>query len=237
MASPYNSRRECQGGQANQGLWEYPWTPPNNTSPVFSNPGQSVSPSLRRAMPAQVPSTPLRSIGPILYSPAYGTAPTPWNVNATPVACPNPTISTQHVPWADWGNSSQCNPPPRGVLQPAISFDSVAALSNAGVEDLTPVGGKDGHACDHTSHNEYGCVNLALYSSLSNLVIDRAGLAISSVDGLAARTPEPSLESHVYGGTSDPHMCLQACTNAQSLNATNRSVGWTNFKPMCKKHI
>jgi hypothetical protein len=159
MASPYNSRRECQGGHANQDGWEYPWTPPNDTSPVFSNPGQSVSPSLRRAVPAQAPSTPLRSNGPILYSPTYGTAPTAWGINATPIACPDLTINPPNVAWADWGHSSQCNPPSQGVLQPAISFNSVATLSNAGVKDRAPVGGEDGHTCDHTSRAEYGCVN------------------------------------------------------------------------------
>lgn len=237
MAAPYNSRRECQGGQANQNGWEYPWTPPNNTSSVFSNPGQSVSPSLRRALPAQVPFTPLRSNGPTLYSPGYETAPTPWSVNATPVACPNSTISSQTIPWTDWAHSSQCDPPSQGVLQPAISFNPVATMSNAGVEDRTPVGGKEGLTCDHTSHTEYGHVYSTLDSSRSNLGLDRIGLAHSDVDGLAARTPEPSPESHVYGDTLNPHMSLQACTNAQSLNATKHSVGWTNFKPMCKRHI
>ncbi|KAJ5900705.1 uncharacterized protein N7473_004775 [Penicillium subrubescens] len=168
MAAPYSSRREYQGEQANQNGWEYPWTPSNSTSPVFSNPGQSVSPSLRRAVPAQAPSTPLRSIGPILYSAAYEAVPTPWSVNATPVACPNPTISSQTVPWADWGHSSQCDPPSQGVLQPAISFNSVAALSNAGVEDRTPVEGEDGHTCGHTSNAEYGCVDQTLYPSRSD---------------------------------------------------------------------
>lgn len=166
MASSYNSRRECQGGHANQDGWEYPWTPPNNTSPVFSNPGQSVSPSLRRAMPAQVPSTPLRSNGSILYSSAYGTASTPWSVNATPVPCPDPPISPQNVAWAGWGHSS--HPPSPGVLQPPISFNSVATLSNAGFEDRTPVGGEDGHTCSHTSHTEYDCVNQMLGPSCSN---------------------------------------------------------------------
>lgn len=162
-SSPYNARRQYQSGQANQDGLEYPWTPANNTSPVFSNPGQSVSPSLRRAVPAQVPSTPIRSNGPpIVYSPTYGAAPTPWVVNATPVAYPESMVSPQNVSWADWGHSSQGNLPPQAGLQPALSFSSAATSSNTGVDDPTPTGGEDGHGCNHASHAEYVHVKLRL---------------------------------------------------------------------------
>ncbi|KAJ5371211.1 uncharacterized protein N7496_007303 [Penicillium cataractarum] len=155
-SSPYNTRRGYQSVQPNQHGLEYPWTPVNNTSPVFSNPGQSVSPSLRRAVPAQVPSTPIRPNGPqIIYSPTYGAAPTSWGVNATPVAYPEPMVSPQNVSWADWGHSSQGSPPPQGSLQPALSFNAVATLPNTGFDDPTPTGGEDGHGCSHASHAEY----------------------------------------------------------------------------------
>ncbi|KAF3384887.1 hypothetical protein F1880_002946 [Penicillium rolfsii] len=167
MASPYNSRRKCQGDYANGNGWEYPWTP-NDSSPVFSNTGQSVSPSLRKAMPAQVPSTPLRSDSSILYSPAYGTIPTPWSVDTIPLACPDPQISPPNVAWADWSHSAQGNPPSRTVLQPPISFSPVATQSKAGIETPTPVNGEDGHTCGHSSNAEYGYVNQTLDPSRSD---------------------------------------------------------------------
>lgn len=157
MASPpYNSRRGCQTGHINQDGWGYPWTPVNNTLPVYPNANQSVSPSLRRAVPAQVPSTPIRpSVQPMLQSPTYGTAPTPWGIDATPIACPESAITPQNVAWVDWSHSSQCNPPSEGHLQPVLSFNSVGVLSNTGADDRTPTGGEDGHVCGNTSHVEY----------------------------------------------------------------------------------
>lgn len=157
-SSPYNSRRECQGGHADQDDWEYPWTPTNNTSPVFSNPGQSVPPSLRRAVHAQVPSTPLRPNGSMLYSSNYGTARAPWVVNATPVPCSGSTTSPQNVSWVDWGHSSPFDHPSQGGLQPAISFNSVAAVSRNGADDHTLAGGEDGHGRGSDSQSEYVCV-------------------------------------------------------------------------------
>ncbi|OOQ88414.1 hypothetical protein PEBR_12040 [Penicillium brasilianum] len=228
--TPYNTRREYQSEQANQDGWEYPWTPTNNTSPVFSNPGQSVSPSLRRAVPAQVPSTPIRSNGPpIVYSPTYRAAPTPWGVNATPIAYPESMVTPQNVPWADWGHSSQGNAPPQGDLQPALSFNSVATSSNTGVDDPTPTGGEDDHRCGPASHAKYVHVKQPLYNWYSDRIVAIISPASSSVNGLVARTLESSLERHAYGDTSNPCMFLQACMHAHILNATKPSVGRTNF--------
>ncbi|CEJ58197.1 hypothetical protein PMG11_06863 [Penicillium brasilianum] len=206
--TPYNTRREYQSGQANQDGWEYPWTPTNNTSPVFSNPGQSVSPSLRRAVPAQVPSTPIRSNGPpIVYSPTYRAAPTPWGVNATPIAYPETMVTPQHVPWADWGHSSQGNAPPQGDLQPALSFNSVATSSNTGVDDPTPTGGEDDHRCGPASH--------ANHHQPSQLKCQWAGCTYSGVF-----TRETCLWRHIKSVHVSPGM--YACTYPQCNKAFGR---------------
>lgn len=159
MASPpYTSGRGCQAGNINQDGLDYPWTPINNTLPVFPTP-ESISPSLRRAVPAQVRSTPVRSnTHPLFQSPSYGMAPIPWGVNTTPMACPEPAITPQNVSWVDWSHSSQCNPTSQGGLQPALSFNPVAALPNSGTDDRTSIGGEDLHACGHTRHAGYVCM-------------------------------------------------------------------------------
>ena len=162
MASPpYTSGRGCEAGDINQdgdGL-DYPWTPINNTLPVFPTPVESISPSLRRAVPAQLRSTPVRSnTHPLFQSPSYGMAPIPWGISTTPMACPEPAITPEHVSWLT-SHSSQCNPTAQGVLQPALSFNSAAALANSGTEDRTAIGGEDLHACGHTRHAGYVCIN------------------------------------------------------------------------------
>jgi Zn-dependent M28 family amino/carboxypeptidase len=157
MASPpYTSGRGCQAGNINQDGLGYPWTPVNNTLPVFPAPDESISPSLRRAVHAQVRSTPARSnTHPIFQSPSYGMALIPWGVNDKPMAGPGPAITPQNVSWVDWSHSSRCNPTSQGGLQPALSFNSVTTLARTGVEDRNTTGGEDLHACGHTRHTAY----------------------------------------------------------------------------------
>lgn len=157
MASPpYTSGRGCQAGNINQDGLGYPWTPVNNTLPVFPTPDESISPSLRKALPAQVRSTPVRSnTHPIFQSPSYDLAPITWGVNDTPMACPEPVITPQNVSWVGWSHSSQCNPTSQGGLQPAPSFNSVTTLVRTGAEDRNALASEDLYACGHTRHTAY----------------------------------------------------------------------------------
>lgn len=169
MSSPsYTSERGFQAGNINQDGLEYSWTPTNNPLHAFPTPDESISPSLRRAVPAQVRSTPVRSnTHPLLQSPSYGMGPIPWEVNNAPMACPESAIIAQNVPWADWSHSSQCNPTSHGGLQPAPSFDSATTLARAGAEDRNTIGGEDLHACSHTIHTAYVCIKKISFSPIS----------------------------------------------------------------------
>ncbi|KAJ5159637.1 uncharacterized protein N7482_006641 [Penicillium canariense] len=238
-SSPYNNRLAGLNVQTNQDGWVYPWTPANTTAPALLMPGQSGSPTSRRAIPAPLPSTGVTSNDPMLHSPPYGPHPIPWGINASPILVPKTAASPPNEPWVSWDNASQCSPPSQGNPPPGLSFLSTGTLSQTTVDERTAVGGggQDSHACCHTSYAEYVWVEETLDFSHSDCILDGLRPASSSADGQAVRTRELSPGKHAYGDTSNLRMSLPACSNAPTLNATKPSVGKTSTRVICDKPI